>query len=97
MVPKSITGSERGEALLEQLRSQRRLPAPAERRGIRQGAGVSLRQLAAAIPPHGVSPMAVLRWEAGATPRAPEHVRGYGRLLDELRHLGVDVEGVTPS
>lgn len=83
-----MTGSERGEALIAQLRSQRRLPSPAERGRIRRDAGVSLRKLAAAIPPHGVSAMAVVRWEAGATPRDPAHVRGYGRLLDELRHLG---------
>lgn len=92
MVLKTITENERGEALLEHVRSQRRLPPAAERRGIRQDAGVSLRQLAAAIPPRGVSAMAVMRWEAGATPRDPAHVRGYGRLLNELRHLGRDVE-----
>jgi hypothetical protein len=79
--------NDRAEALLEQLRSQRRLPLATERRRIREGAGVSLRQLAAAIPPSGVSPMAVVRWEAGATPRDPAHVRAYARLLDELNRL----------
>jgi len=73
--------------LLEQLRSRRLLPAGAERRRIREAAGVSLRQLAAAITPAGVSPMAVVRWEAGATPRDSEHLRAYGELLEELRRF----------
>jgi predicted DNA-binding transcriptional regulator YafY len=87
MGQKTVT-EDRAEALLEQLRSRRRLPPASERRRIREAAGVSLRQLGAAIPPHGVSAMAVLRWEAGATPRDTEHLRAYGRLLEELRHLG---------
>jgi transcriptional regulator with XRE-family HTH domain len=78
----------RVEQLLEQLRSRRRLPPGPERRRIREAAGVSLRQLAAAIPPNGVSRMAVVRWEAGATPRDPAHLRGYEELLDELRRFG---------
>jgi hypothetical protein len=78
---------DRAEEFLEQLRSRRRLPPASERRRNREAAGVSLRQLAAALPPSGVSPMAVLRWEAGATPRDPAHVRAYGRLLDELKRL----------
>jgi hypothetical protein len=79
------------DGLLEQLRSRRRLPPPAERRRVREAAGVSLRQLAAAIPPNGVSVMAVVRWEAGATPRNLEHLRGYAELLEELRRF----EGVS--
>jgi DNA-binding transcriptional regulator YiaG len=86
MVHESMT-QDGADALLERLRSQRRLPPATERRRIRESAGVSLRQLAAAMPPSGVSPMAVLRWEAGATPRDPAHVRAYGRLLDELKRL----------
>jgi ApbE superfamily uncharacterized protein (UPF0280 family) len=76
------------DELLEQLRSRRRLPPGSERRRIREAAGVSVRRLAAAIPPTGVSPMAVVRWEAGATPRDPAHLRVYGELLEELRHFG---------
>ena len=75
---------DRAEQLLEQLRSRRRLPAAAERRQIREAAGVSLRELAGAI---GTSHMAVDRWEKGAAPRDPAHLRAYSRLLDELRHL----------
>jgi DNA-binding transcriptional regulator YiaG len=78
---------DRAEKLLEQLQSRRQLPVPAERKRIREAAGVSLRQLAAAIPPSGVSPMAIVRWEAGATPREAAHLRGYSRLLQELRHF----------
>jgi hypothetical protein len=72
------------EALLEQLRARRQLPTAAERRRIREAAGVSIRQLAAAV---GVSPMAPVRWELGAQPRNPEHARVYARLLDEFRLL----------
>lgn len=76
--------SDRTEQLLEQLRSRRQLPPPAERRRIREAAGVSLRELAGAI---GTSHMAVDRWEKGAAPRNPAHLRAYSRLLDELRRL----------
>jgi hypothetical protein len=31
--------------------------------------------------------MAIVRWEQGATPRDPAHLRAYRRLLDELAHL----------
>jgi DNA-binding transcriptional regulator YiaG len=78
---------DRAAELLEQLRSRRQLPSGSERRRIREAAGVSLRRLAAAIPPAGVSPMAVVRWEAGATPRDPAHVRAYSELLEELRQF----------
>jgi hypothetical protein len=81
---------DRAAELLERLRSRRRLPPASERRRIREAAGVSLRQIATAMPPHGVSAMAVLRWEAGATPRDQAHLRAYGRLLEELKHFGGD-------
>jgi hypothetical protein len=81
----------RAEQLLEQVRSRRRLPPGPERRRIREAAGVSLRQLAEAIPPNGVSRMAVVRWEAGATPRDPAHLRAYDELLEQLRRF----EGVS--
>jgi DNA-binding transcriptional regulator YiaG len=75
----------RTEALLGQLRAQRGLPPPNERRRIREAARVSHRQLGDAI---GVAPMTIWRWEAGTRPRDPNHLHAYGRLLDELRHLG---------
>jgi transcriptional regulator with XRE-family HTH domain len=82
MAVQTVTQEER--ALLERLRSQRQLPPAAERRRIREAAGVSLRQLAAAV---GVSAMAIVRWEQGATPRNPHHLHAYGRLLDEFRRF----------
>jgi DNA-binding transcriptional regulator YiaG len=84
MVSQTVT-DRRTEALLERLRSRQQLPLGPERRRIREAAGVSLRQLAAAI---GVSAMAIMRWEQGATPRDPAHLHAYGRLLQELRHFG---------
>jgi len=72
------------EALLEQLWAQRKLPPAAERKRIRVAAKVSIRQLAAAL---GVSPMAPVRWEQGATPRDPQHLRDYADLLAEFRRL----------
>jgi len=70
------------DELLEQVRSRRKLPAPAERRRIRSAAKLSLRDVAAAL---GVSHTAVASWEAGATPR--ERRADYARLLDELRRI----------
>jgi hypothetical protein len=72
-------------ALLDQVRSQRKLPSAARRRRIREDAGVSLRQLAAAVG--DISHMGVARWEAGATPASPEHVAAYGRILRKLERL----------
>ena len=68
------------DALLEHVRSQRRLPLPSHRRRIREEAGVSLRAVAAVL---GVTHTAVAAWERGATPR--EHSGEYADLLDELR------------
>ena len=64
----TVTISQR-EALLERLRTQRKLPSADERKRIRKAAGVSIRQLAEAM---GVSPMAPVRWEQGAMPRNPD-------------------------
>lgn len=66
-------------ALVAQIRSRRRLPPPAERRRIREEAGISLRTVASAL---GVSHTAVASWERGATPR--EHRAAYAQLLKEL-------------
>lgn len=48
---------------------------------------MSIRDLAAAL---GVSPMAPVRWEQGAMPRNPEHVRTYADLLAEMKRLAPD-------
>ena len=55
---------------------------PAERRRIREEADVTLRDVAAAL---GVSHTAVVKWEAGATPRKQRNA--YARLLDELQRI----------
>jgi DNA-binding transcriptional regulator YiaG len=73
------------EELLEQVRSQRRLPRPAERRRIREEAGVSLRSVAAVL---GVTHQAVQNWERGATPR--DRAGDYARLLEDLRQATGD-------
>jgi DNA-binding transcriptional regulator YiaG len=70
------------DELLERVRSRRKLPPASERRSIRQGADLSLRDVARAL---GASHTAVAAWEAGATPR--EHMAAYAKLLDELRRL----------
>jgi DNA-binding transcriptional regulator YiaG len=70
------------EELLERARSRRTLPPPAERRRIREDAGISQHEVAKAL---GVSWTAVYRWERGSRPR--EHEAAYGQLLDELRRL----------
>jgi transcriptional regulator with XRE-family HTH domain len=84
MAVETVTAKRRERELLARVRSLRRLPLPAERRLIRDRAGVSLRELGAAI---GVSHVAIARWEAGGQPASPAHVTAYGRILDELRRL----------
>ena len=70
------------DELLERVRSRRKLPIAKERRRIREQAGCSLRDVAAAL---GVSHTAVASWESGATPR--EHHAAYAQLLDERKRL----------
>lgn len=72
------------DALLAEMRAKRKLPPVAQRRRIREAAGCSMRQAADAC---GVSVMAISRWEHGSTPRDPQHVATYGRLLEELGRL----------
>jgi DNA-binding transcriptional regulator YiaG len=81
MVEKTVTDDSFGD-LLQRVRSRRALPAPEERRAIREAAGCSLREIGDAI---GVSFMAVRRWEQGSRPRNPRHLAAYSRLLDELK------------
>ncbi len=68
-------------ALVDDLQAAQ-LPAPAQRRAIRIGAGATLRDVAGELR---VTPMTILRWERGdADPRRP-HATAYRRLLDALR------------
>lgn len=68
--------------LLERVRARRVLPSAAERRRIREAAGVSQHEVARAL---GVSWTAVYRWEQGARPREVE--AAYAELLAELRQI----------
>ena len=69
-------------ALLDEVRARHRLPNAAERRRIREDAGLSLRAVGGAL---GVSHSAVAAWETGATPR--EHRAAYAQLLAELHDI----------
>ena len=71
------------DALLERVRARRKLPPPAERRRIREAAGVSQREMAKAL---GTSWTSIQRWENGSRPRGQE--AAYARLLEALRRLG---------
>jgi DNA-binding transcriptional regulator YiaG len=70
------------DELLSRVRARRTLPPAAERRRIREAAGVSMREMARAL---GTSLTNVQRWEEGARPRKYE--AAYARLLEELRRL----------
>ncbi len=68
------------DELLERVRSKRQLPPAKERQQIREAAGVTLREAAAAL---GVSHSLVRHWEQGGTPR--EHRAAYAELLERLK------------
>lgn len=68
-------------ALLEEVRTAKRLRSPQVAKAIRLGAGVSLRRLAIEV---GVSPAALLAWEEGRyKPRGSNRVI-YIDLLEAL-------------
>lgn len=70
--------------LVEELRRKARLPVPAMRRAIRESAGASQGQIAAALH---VDRVTVWRWEQGRrTPRGELRDR-YVTLLEELRRM----------
>ncbi len=68
-------------ALVDDLQAAK-LPAPAQRRGIRIGAGATLRDIAEELR---VTPMTILRWERGDADPRRAHAIAYRRLLDMLR------------
>jgi len=69
-------------ALIEQVRELRRLPAPAVRSAIRHAAGITQQQLADEL---GVDRVTVARWELGQrTPRGDLR-RRYVDLLEALQ------------
>jgi DNA-binding transcriptional regulator YiaG len=71
------------DALLERVRASSKLPAPRQRRAIRERAGVSQRDVAQAL---GVGVMVLNRWERGLS-EPKVHAAAYARLLDELRRI----------
>lgn len=77
------TQAERIEELLEAVRTRQTLPNRERRRQIRIEAGVSLREMGAAL---GVSHTAVRHWETAQDPRL-ESVDDYRRLLDGLEEI----------
>jgi DNA-binding XRE family transcriptional regulator len=68
-------------ALTAEVLATRRLPPPALRKAIRQGAGVSQARMAKEL---GVHRMTILRWECSREPRGDLR-RRYTALLEELR------------
>ncbi len=74
------------QELLDRVRARRVLPAPAERRQIREAANVTQRELAKAL---GVPQTYVWRWEGGAKPRDWQHEVAYADLLRQLREAAL--------
>jgi transcriptional regulator with XRE-family HTH domain len=72
------------EELLARVRARRVVPIAAERKRIREAAGVSQHELAKAL---GVSWTAIWRWEQGSRPREHEHEVAYADLLNELKRV----------
>jgi DNA-binding XRE family transcriptional regulator len=68
------------DALVRRVRDSR-LPSPTVRREIRERAGVSVREAAAA---NGVSPMSYLRWERGQVQPRRAHAIRLRQFLDAL-------------
>lgn len=76
------------ETVAERIRSFRHvrpeLPAPAERKAVREAAGLTLAQVASAI---GVTPQAVGLWESGhRTPRG-SLLGKYAEAISAMREL----------
>ncbi|MGR3935301.1 helix-turn-helix transcriptional regulator [Streptomyces sp. BRA346] len=72
------------EALLEEARLTARMPKPAERLRLRQAAGLSRAQVAAAV---GVGRQTVTNWEDGTTDPQPPGRFKYLRLLEGLAQI----------
>jgi DNA-binding XRE family transcriptional regulator len=67
--------------LLSEVR-EAQLPPPAVRRGLRQMAGLTIREAAATV---GVSHTAFLKWENGTMRPRRQHAVAYRRFLESLR------------
>jgi transcriptional regulator with XRE-family HTH domain len=71
-------------ALIEEVRSRRRLPPPSVAQAIRKAAGVTQARLAEEL---GVHPVTVARWEAGSRHPVGETRDRYAALLEQLREV----------
>ncbi len=69
------------DSLVQAVKLRRPLPPPAERRAIRQRAGISQAAIAAAL---GCSTCAVTRWEQGSRMPRDESRQRYAELLARL-------------
>ena len=78
-----LDDTNRIEQLVERLKAAR-LPAPSQRRQIREDARVSLRVGAKAL---GVEVLTLRRWEGGKPPRRLEDQIRYAEFLNRLSEL----------
>lgn len=78
--------------LLDRARALGQLPAPRQRRLIRESAGASQRDLADAL---GVHVMTLNRWERGQVRPRAQHVVAYADILRRLEHAVHGREGET--
>lgn len=69
------------DTAIDKARKRKRLPEPATRRSLRQDAGLSQAQIAAAL---GVSAPAVSRWESGRRDPSDAHLDAYAAVLKRL-------------
>jgi DNA-binding transcriptional regulator YiaG len=71
-------------ALLEEVRTRRRLPAPSVAKAIRTAAGVSQQRVAEELHVHRVT---VARWEDGTRRPSGRLLGAYLELLEQLREV----------
>ena len=76
--------------LLDRARALSQLPAPRQRRLIRERAGASQRELADALAVHV---MTLNRWERGTVLPRGRHVVGYAEILQRLKDAADGGEG----
>ena len=71
-----------GTAIRHRLRRRKSLPAPEERRRLREQSGLSAREIGLAV---GVTGASVLRWETGVRQPRGAFLDAYLDVLDTLR------------
>ncbi|GAC1569985.1 MAG: hypothetical protein NVS3B18_01680 [Candidatus Dormibacteria bacterium] len=75
-----LANTEASSELIARVRGSQ-LPAPSQRKRIRDAAGVTLREMAQEL---GVTPMTVFRWERGSSKPIMSNALAYRKLLDAL-------------